>query len=231
VVSTGVWTQRFELARFEELPWVDFFLRPALGRRLLEFEELVSPRFVTTKRFAIFAAFFFFIPLSRRCSYSGLLFGFTDCLAIESSSSSSEPAPQAHRTKVVPLNERSYTASPDQVSSPQASRTRLVSSSASRKLMHTLPASAVGGTEEPPRPRDLGSGALVRLVREPCAIDDDAVGDVPPRKGGGIAGDSGNGATEVKDLRVRPGRAGGVGVFSDLCDGAIGEAGEIGGLQ
>ena len=45
--------------------------------------------------------------------------------------------------------------------------------------------------------------------------------------GGGVAGDSGDGATHVEHRRVRPRRAGGVGVVGDDGDGVVGEADEV----
>ncbi len=88
---------------------------------------------------------------------------------------------------------------------------------------------AVGleGFEEPPRPSGLGVGVLAGLVREPHAFDDDVVAHVATGVGGGVAGNPGDGATEVEHHRTRPGRAGAVGVIGDDGDGFVGEAGEV----
>ena len=83
------------------------------------------------------------------------------------------------------------------------------------------------GFEEPPRPSGLGSGVLGGLVREPHAFDDDVVGHVTTGVGGGVVGNTGDGATEVEHHRARPGRAGGVGVIGDDGDRVIGKAGEV----
>jgi hypothetical protein len=82
------------------------------------------------------------------------------------------------------------------------------------------------GLEEPPRPSGLGRGVLAGFLGEPHGVDDDVVGHVATGVGGGVVGDSGDGATHVKHRRVRTGRGGGVGVIGDDGDGSVGEAGE-----
>src|SRR5687768_14253702 len=84
--------------------------------------------------------------------------------------------------------------------------------------------------EKPTYPGGLDRGVLGSLLRQPHAVDDDVVGHIPTGKGGGVAGNAGDGPTQVEYRRVRPRRPRGVGLFGDDGDRLVREAGMTGGL-